>query len=525
MPIQKIHSVLALISTAILCGLLCLSAPLLAKTNDLGELDRLVQQLSSKDPFTQQRAEVRIREQGEAALEPLLQHIQNASSELFTQLLHITEELIESRVLSLEADLKLRFAEEEEFNLLEEALKDPRREFSDAQKEEIRTRLKKIRESLAERLPRIQRTQRQYSKSFPLGARNLLRRKEFAAPSLQKKYLTLFNDFLPSLKNSLNPTSSRSKAFKDYAEGPAKILLYQVATPSDKALSIPSSLSQHFNDMIKDLGSKDFRIRRLAEDSFFIYGDLGLKFLRERWNREKPSPPQQVYLNLLTWRIHPRLAEVTGIDFSNYHKLKFRQKRQHIIEYGRTAGERAIPTLHRIVDENGPEKSIRVQVTAAEALAGLGDVTAIQDLQRRSTPELMKIPEISRDFFLLKGIQFVQEKKYALAVQEFRKVLDKSPFDFRANYRIAFAYLLMKDYEKSIEHFETARRLRPTDTLTLYNLSCAYSLSGKIPEALEALEASVKAGFDDASHIRKDPDLENLRKEQKYLDILKLLET
>lgn len=208
------------------------------------------------------------------------------------------------------------------------------------------------------------------------------------------------------------------------------------------------------------------------------------------------------------------------MDFRVYGKMSFRERRRHVIRYARTAGEDAIPTLRLLVYNDADESSVRVKLTAAEALAGLGDTSAIQELGRRQIPELLKIPEISREFFLLKGIQWQEDEQYELAIQEFQKILDESPFHFAANYRIAFAYLLNKQYKKSIHYFSIARRVRPGDTLTLYNLACAYSLDAQTENALDALEASIQAGFDDHAHIEQDSDLDSLRKTPKYRKLL-----
>jgi hypothetical protein len=44
-----------------------------------------------------------------------------------------------------------------------------------------------------------------------------------------------------------------------------------------------------------------------------------------------------------------------------------------------------------------------------------------------------------------------------------------------------------------------------------------------VAKALEALEASVKAGFTDDRHIEADPDLAPLRQEARYHEILENL--
>lgn len=44
-----------------------------------------------------------------------------------------------------------------------------------------------------------------------------------------------------------------------------------------------------------------------------------------------------------------------------------------------------------------------------------------------------------------------------------------------------------------------------------YNLACAYSQIGQVPEAIAALQTSLENGFDNFGTIRSDPDLAPLR--------------
>jgi tetratricopeptide (TPR) repeat protein len=286
---------------------------------------------------------------------------------------------------------------------------------------------------------------------------------------------------------------------------------------------LASRLEDHMERSFQDLLSGDFRRRELAEDTFFLLGKRGISFL-EKHKASDGGHHSEYLLELLRWRVHPRVRERTGMDFRDFGLLSFRERRRFIISYVRAAGKDSAPTLRAIVNDESLEPLNRVKLTAAEALAGLGDLRAILELRKRRIPELMKIPEISREFFLLQGLKYQEDQQYELAIQEFQKILDESPFHFQATYHIAFAYLLAKNYKKSIHHFVIARRIRPQDSLTLYNLACAYSLAGQIDNGLEALEASIDAGFTDHGHISKDPDLNPLRQEDKFKEMLKALE-
>ena len=64
-------------------------------------------------------------------------------------------------------------------------------------------------------------------------------------------------------------------------------------------------------------------------------------------------------------------------------------------------------------------------------------------------------------------------------------------------------------------------RLDPENSVIWYNLACSYSLSKKINEAFESLFKAVNLGYKDLSHIKKDQDLNNLRNDSRYEEVLK----
>lgn len=63
-------------------------------------------------------------------------------------------------------------------------------------------------------------------------------------------------------------------------------------------------------------------------------------------------------------------------------------------------------------------------------------------------------------------------------------------------------------------------RLRTHDPVVHYNLACSYSLLGHNDEALATLRRAVALGYRDFAHMQRDPDLENIRNEPRYLALL-----
>ena len=63
-------------------------------------------------------------------------------------------------------------------------------------------------------------------------------------------------------------------------------------------------------------------------------------------------------------------------------------------------------------------------------------------------------------------------------------------------------------------------KVRPKDPIVHYNLACSYSLLGDTTKALEALKKAIVLGYDDFSYLKKDKDLENLRKDKRFRELM-----
>ena len=80
-----------------------------------------------------------------------------------------------------------------------------------------------------------------------------------------------------------------------------------------------------------------------------------------------------------------------------------------------------------------------------------------------------------------------------------------------------------KNYRESIKLFKRIYYNFPKTkmgAISAYNAACGYALSGQKEEALDWLEMSVKSGYADFDHLRKDTDLDNLRNEKRYKKLL-----
>jgi tetratricopeptide (TPR) repeat protein len=102
-------------------------------------------------------------------------------------------------------------------------------------------------------------------------------------------------------------------------------------------------------------------------------------------------------------------------------------------------------------------------------------------------------------------------------------VLKKRPDFFQALTALGNAYTVRGDYAEGLKIDLRLSRLRRDDPMVHYNLACSYSLLGKIDSAFKTLKNAIGLGYDDFNYLRRDPDLENLRKDKRFETLFKAL--
>jgi tetratricopeptide (TPR) repeat protein len=109
--------------------------------------------------------------------------------------------------------------------------------------------------------------------------------------------------------------------------------------------------------------------------------------------------------------------------------------------------------------------------------------------------------------------------------------LDNSSMAFRVlisfsnrAYEKGSDYYRKKDYEKAIIFFEISVNADKRNVFSAYNLACTYSLNKQKKQALKALRLAVQRGFKNRTHIEKDTDLDFLRDEKVFKEIMAELE-
>ena len=114
---------------------------------------------------------------------------------------------------------------------------------------------------------------------------------------------------------------------------------------------------------------------------------------------------------------------------------------------------------------------------------------------------------------------YQQAGDWTNAVKAYRAVLVEQPDSPTGWFGLAYCLHMSGDYEQAIAAHKESARFDQTRGIALYNLACAYALTGRPDEALDALKESSEAGFD-LEPAGSDSDLESLREDQRFIALI-----
>jgi serine/threonine protein kinase/Flp pilus assembly protein TadD len=161
----------------------------------------------------------------------------------------------------------------------------------------------------------------------------------------------------------------------------------------------------------------------------------------------------------------------------------------------------------------------------------LGRIYFTTDRDKEAITPLKKAIEINPEFYTAYGdlrlvTERIGDKKECesindKAMQFYPKYLEQNPDDSRARMFYAQALMYNKKKEQAKKETSTALELSPNDSILLYNAACVYSLIDEKELAVKTLQNAVAGGFEHYDWIKRDPDLENIRKESEFIELIK----
>lgn len=112
------------------------------------------------------------------------------------------------------------------------------------------------------------------------------------------------------------------------------------------------------------------------------------------------------------------------------------------------------------------------------------------------------------------------EQAQRRSLEAAERVLQKSPDDVRALYLSGGSLIVLGDLARGKQRLEQAVSLRPHDFAVLYNAACGLARAGDKARALDLLDRAVGTGQGFRAWLAGDPDLDPLRDEPRFGEIL-----
>jgi len=103
----------------------------------------------------------------------------------------------------------------------------------------------------------------------------------------------------------------------------------------------------------------------------------------------------------------------------------------------------------------------------------------------------------------------------------FPNYLSKHPDDARSHIHYAIQLAAVGNTDEALEQTNSAIELSPDDPLMLYNAACVYARLSQNAMAIETLRKSIIAGREDYEWIKTDIDLDGIRNEPGYMELMK----
>jgi predicted Zn-dependent protease len=105
-------------------------------------------------------------------------------------------------------------------------------------------------------------------------------------------------------------------------------------------------------------------------------------------------------------------------------------------------------------------------------------------------------------------------------IRFYEDILSRKPDYVEVLMLLGNLYTGQKMYAEGLRVDQRLATLRRDDPIIHYNLACSYSLLGQTDDAFAALFEAVENGYRDIDHMAEDADLDRIRSDPRYQQVV-----
>ncbi len=105
----------------------------------------------------------------------------------------------------------------------------------------------------------------------------------------------------------------------------------------------------------------------------------------------------------------------------------------------------------------------------------------------------------------------------------YEAILERNPSHLSVIRRLVEVVARQGGHERALELNRRILSMQPEDSIAHYNMACSYSMLGDAERGLHALRLAIIKGYCDLAHLEADSDLDHLRTDLRYFDLIALL--
>ncbi len=122
---------------------------------------------------------------------------------------------------------------------------------------------------------------------------------------------------------------------------------------------------------------------------------------------------------------------------------------------------------------------------------------------------------------MTKGARKADDPEVRVELNFLEGLNNRCPDDARILKALGDLYTGVGEHQKGLEVDERLVRLCPDESGVWYNLGCSYALLGRKDDAFRALFKAVELGYVDHDWMLRDKDLESIRRDTRFRQLLK----